>query len=283
MTTGSITTADRYRLEWGGVVLELASRRSGLRTEVVLYGDGEAVADGAGVGRVLLPLPGDDADDTGPSVLVISAPPGTIARALLLVPKASEAADDEDDEEDELPEGLAKLVGFASAEKHPFEPPPGTLGARLLTFQRRHPKLYASRHVVLATAQVLLGLLGVAVFFTLVLGRVVEWAAERLPDVSLPEVDLPSIPWPDLPLPDPPDLPDLPDVALPGWIAAVLATAKFWVPILIAIGVAVEEVRKRRKRERARAEAAEAPETLESRQDGVGGDPRDGEGRDADR
>ncbi|WP_146087470.1 hypothetical protein [Thermomonospora echinospora] len=159
----------------------------------------------------------------------------------------------------ELPEGLAKLVGFARAERYPFEPPPGTFAARLLAFQREHPKLYASRHVVLATGKVVLGLLGVAVFFQLILSRVIQWIIERLPNMDLPglplpDLDLPSIPWPHIPLPD---LPDLPDVTLPGWLKAVLATAKYWIPILIAIGAAVQEVRKRKRRSAAAQSAAE--------------------------
>ena len=52
--------------------------------------------------------------------------------------------------------------------------------------------------------------------------------------------DLPDIPWPDL---------DLPDWSLPGWLAAVLASKKYWFPILVAIGVAVAEVRRRRRRD----------------------------------
>jgi hypothetical protein len=49
-------------------------------------------------------------------------------------------------------------------------------------------------------------------------------------------------------------LPDinLPELALPVWLRVIIGTAKFWLPVLIAIGVAVAEVRRRRaKAERA--------------------------------
>jgi hypothetical protein len=39
---------------------------------------------------------------------------------------------------------------------------------------------------------------------------------------------------------------DLPDLALPTWLRVIIGTAKFWLPVLIAIGVAVAEVRRRR-------------------------------------
>ncbi|MBA9002575.1 hypothetical protein [Thermomonospora cellulosilytica] len=285
MDTGS--GPDRHRLNWNGEVLELAARRAGVRTVVTLYRDGREIAEGGGIGRVMLPLPrpertgpaeGEDAPKP-PTVLAVAVAPGRLAQAFLLVPRAvpgdtgsagsAGSAEDGDGERgergrraeggdrrggvpaevlDELPEGLAKLVGFAAAERHRFEPPPGTFAGRLLAFERGHPKLWASRHVVLATAKVVGGLLGVAMLFDMLLGRIIGWILERLPDIDapdvpLPEVNLPSIPWPDIPLPD------LPDVALPGWMRAVLATAKYWVPILIAIGVAVEEVRRRRGRD----------------------------------
>ncbi|MGH4026050.1 MAG: hypothetical protein ACRDRV_15855 [Pseudonocardiaceae bacterium] len=245
-TVVSSAAQTRYRLEWDGAMLELVARRAGLRTEAVLLRDGRPVSEGSGAGRVLLPVaPESDGDQDGaargsPSVLVLSVLPGTISRAVLLVPKPG--AGDGSDGPAELPKGVAELAGFARAERHPFEPPPGTFTARLLAFQRKHPRLYAARHVVLAVGKVVLGLLGVALLAQLILRRVVGWIAERLPHLDLtsipwPDVDLPSMPWPDL---------DLPGLSPPGWLLAVLATAKYWVPILVAVGLAVREVRKRR-------------------------------------
>jgi hypothetical protein len=103
--------------------------------------------------------------------------------------------------------------------------------------------------VLLAAGKVALALLGLWAFVQLVLRQVVSWLAGFLPEIDWPEIDLPAIPWPDIDLPDIPwpDL-DLPDLALPGWLLVVLATAKFWVPVLIAVGVAVTEVRRRSRR-----------------------------------
>lgn len=290
MDTGS--GPGRHRLTWDGGTLELAARRAGMRTVATLYRDGRQIAEKAGVGRVALPLPQPrPAQETGsgdapkpPTVLAVALVPGRLIRASLLLPRAADPdAEDADRDEDggkgdkgggprvegrgggavpaetpeDLPEGLAAPVGFAKAERHRFQPPPGTFAGRLWAFERRHPRLWASRHVVAATAKAVAGLLGIAVFFGVLLDRIVEWIIRRMPDIDLPavplpKVDLPSIPWPDIPLPD------LPDMALPGWLQAIMKTAKYWVPILIAIGVAVEEVRRRNRRE-ARAERGAGP------------------------
>ena len=85
-------------------------------------------------------------------------------------------------------------------------------------------------------------LLGLAVFIRLLLQPVLEWVTNQLPDIDLPSIPWPDIPWPDLPLPDI----DLPELALPFWLRVIIGTAKFWLPVLIAIGVAVAEVRRRR-------------------------------------
>jgi hypothetical protein len=131
-----------------------------------------------------------------------------------------------------LPKGIAGLTGLAAAERHLFDPPPGSFAARLLVFQRNHPRLYAFRHVVRAIGGVAAGLLGLAVFVRLLLQPVLDWIADRLPDIELP-----SIPWPDI---------DLPELPVPSWLRVILGTAKFWLPVLIAIGVAMAEIRRRR-------------------------------------
>jgi hypothetical protein len=64
----------------------------------------------------------------------------------------------------------------------------------MLIFQRNHPRLYASRHVVRAVGKVVAALLGVAAFIRLLLQPVLNWISDRLP-----QIDLPSIPWPDIP------------------------------------------------------------------------------------
>jgi hypothetical protein len=110
-------------------------------------------------------------------------------------------------------------------------------------FRRDHPGLWASRHVVLAVAKVALAVLGVTAIIRLLLMPLVDRLLELLPDL-----DLPAIPWPDIDLPDIPwpDI-DLPDLHAPGWLLVLVGTAKYWAPILGAIGLAVVEVRRRRR------------------------------------
>lgn len=188
-----------------------------------------------------------------PVVLVLSALPGTASRALLLVPREDSTDDDTDpagsdgaqpvdDVPPGLPKGVAALAGLVAAERHTFAPPPGSFGARLLIFQRSHPRLYASRHIVLAVAKVVTALLGLAVLVRLLLQPVLDWITERLPAIDLPSIPWPDIPWPDFPWPDI----DLPELAVPAWLRVIIGTAKFWLPVLIAIGVAVAEIRRRR-------------------------------------
>lgn len=131
----------------------------------------------------------------------------------------------------------------------PLDPPPGTRAARLAAFQHAHPRVYASRHVVSAAGQVLLVVLGVGVLVRGLLPSI-DWA--WLPEVDtswLPDVDLSWIPdrlgwlW---------SL--LPDISMPGWWNTLIGSTKYWLPILIAIGVAANEVERRRKARQAKSE-----------------------------
>ncbi|WP_207934835.1 hypothetical protein, partial [Actinomadura sp. KC06] len=128
-------------------------------------------------------------------------------------------------------------------ERIAFGPAEGTRAARREALARAHPVLYASRHVVAAAGRVVFPLLGLGVLVRVLLG----WIPR--PDVPFPDVDAPSIPWPDVPWPD---LPDLPDVSAPPWLAVILASAKFWAPILIAVVVAAREARRRKRASAAR-------------------------------
>ncbi|WUI03237.1 hypothetical protein OHR68_15975 [Spirillospora sp. NBC_00431] len=119
-----------------------------------------------------------------------------------------------------------------------FEPAEGTRAARREALARAHPALYASRHVAAAAGRVVFPLLGLGVLVRVLL----RWVPR--PDVPFPDAGVPSIPWPDVPWPDPPELPD---VSAPPWLAVVLATAKFWAPILIAVVVAAREARRRKR------------------------------------
>jgi len=239
-------TANAFQLKYDGQLLELTARRDGLRTRVALFVDGDQVGEAAGIGRVMTTLPvampaaaGSTERDTGrsdeagcqapqPTVLVLSLLPGTVSRALLLLPRPDSTA--------------AGPAGLVAAERHTFTPPPGSFAARLLIFQRHHPRLYASRHVALAVGKVAAALLGLAVLVRLLLQPVLDWISAWLPDIDLPSIPWPDIPWPDIRWPDI----DLPELALPPWLLVIIGTAKFWVPVLIAIGVAVAEVRRRR-------------------------------------
>ncbi len=224
------------RLVWQGETLEVRTRRRGLRTVAILLRDSAVVREESGLGRVLLPL----AEPPGATVLVLAALPGVVARAVLLLPRPpADGAEPRDD----VPAGRRTVVDLATAERHPFDPAPGTLAARLQVLEERHPRLWAARHVVLAVGRVLVALLGLAVLLQALVRPLLEWLAGLLP-----RVDLPAIPWPDVDLPDIPwpDL-ELPDVSLPGWLLAVLATAEFWVPVLVAVVLAVREVRRKRR------------------------------------
>jgi hypothetical protein len=238
-----VTSTARFRLEHAGEHLALSARRDGLRTSATLYRDGEPVRTASGFGKVVLPVP----EEAGavPTVLVLSVLPGRVDRALLLVPGAGPPADDDEREPAsagrtgrdaalaDLAEALPPALAWvATAEKHPFAPPPGSLAARLLAVERAHPRLWASRHVALAVLKAGVAMLGLAAAVQLLLAPALSWLLGLLPDV-----DLPDIPWPDI---------DLPHLVVPDWLGAVLATAKFWVPVLVGIVVAVAEVRRRR-------------------------------------
>ncbi|RKS73500.1 hypothetical protein BZB76_4193 [Actinomadura pelletieri DSM 43383] len=151
------------------------------------------------------------------------------------------------------------------AERVAFEPAEGTRAARREALARAHPTLYASRHVVVAVGRVLFPLLG--------LGLLVRALLRALPspDVRLPGVDLPSIPRPDIPWPDVP-WPDPPDVSVPPWVTVILATAKFWGPILVAVGVTVREAR-RRRRQAARPARSSAESPSESPSESSASEP----------
>ncbi len=112
-------------------------------------------------------------------------------------------------------------------------------GARRRQLELEKPGLFAARHVGKGVGKAVLALIGIGV----VLRFLPAIPLPDLPRIPLPSIDLPEIPWP--------DLPDLP--AVPGWIAAIVATAKIWGPILAGLVLAVREYRRHRAR---RAQAA---------------------------
>lgn len=138
----------------------------------------------------------------------------------------------------------------AAEEGIAFMPPAGSHAARLEVLRRKHPTLYAARHVVVAIGQVIVGFLGVgALLWGIVQGLLprITLPLPELPEIPWPSVDLPTIPWPDLPWPDI----DLPDLSFLAPLKDLWNSVNWIVPIVIALFVAWNEIEKRRKREKA--------------------------------
>ncbi|MFI6519070.1 hypothetical protein ACIBF1_26180 [Spirillospora sp. NPDC050679] len=196
---------------------------------------------------VLVPKPKDEDDGEG----------GEVSLKKAEKPKDEAEKKREKEKEEALNELLKRF------DELPFSPPEGTRAHKREKFAREHPKVYAARHVALAAGKVLWPLLGIGLAIKL------PWPDMPWPDVHIPmpDVDLPSIPWPDVALPDIP----WPDWQMPGWLKAILGTTKYWVPILIALGMAVGEYDRRKKqrakvaelaaKKRAEAEAEDGAET----------------------
>jgi hypothetical protein len=116
---------------------------------------------------------------------------------------------------------------------------------------REHPVLFTLQRVGWAAGEVLLGVLGAgAIIGVFVRGLLPDISWAWLPDVSVPQwiqdLEVPSwlryvdplywigqldIPWP--------------SVDLPGWLSG---SSKYWLPIAIALVVALGEVDRRRKK-----------------------------------
>jgi hypothetical protein len=78
---------------------------------------------------------------------------------------------------------------------------------------------------VAGAAQVLVAIVGIGI------------ALHFLP---LPEIDVPT---PDISIPSLP----VPDIQLPEWARDVLGTTKYWLPVLIGIGLALRELERRKR------------------------------------
>ncbi|MFI0373996.1 hypothetical protein ACH35V_39575 [Actinomadura sp. 1N219] len=245
--------AGRWTLDHGGRRLEVETARAGWNRTVRLFVDGEPAGDAAaGWLKASLPYGDMSVDVVFDAVGLVD---GQASRCALVPPAPAE----------DVPEKVSLVKGAGAGrggrperiERLAFGPAEGTRAARREALARAHPVLYASRHVVAAAGRVVFPLLGLGVLVRVLL----KWIPR--PDVPFPDVDAPSVPWPDVPWPD---LPDLPDVSAPPWLAVVLATAKFWAPILVAVVVAAREARRRRRA----SAAGEAPPT---------GRPQPSEGR----
>lgn len=149
-----------------------------------------------------------------------------------------------------------------------FDPPAGSRGERRREMMQSSPVKRTAIPILegvgkagWAIAVIVLGPL---------VGHIMSWLSQFLPDWDLPDITLPHVdlPVPDLPqatLPTPNlDLPHLPP--LPEWVGVVMEYSKIWMPILVGIVVGVLALRNYRKSEaekeqwRAKRKAAPAPE-----------------------
>ena len=149
-----------------------------------------------------------------------------------------------------------------------FDPPAGSRGERRREMMQSSPVKRTAIPILegvgkagWAIAVIVLGPL---------VGRIMSWLSQFLPDWDLPDITLPHVdlPVPDLPqvtLPTPNlDLPHLPP--LPEWVGIVMEYSKIWMPILVGIVVGVLALRNYRKSEaekeqwRAKRKATSAPE-----------------------
>lgn len=131
-----------------------------------------------------------------------------------------------------------------------FDPPAGTRGAR----RRDMMQSSSFRRTAIPIAE---GVgkggwaLAVIVLGPLV-GRLMAWLGQflpdwELPDITLPHVDLPlvALPHVELPLPDIP----FPDITLPEWVGWLAEYAKIWMPVVIGIVLGIVALRNHRKSE----------------------------------
>jgi hypothetical protein len=232
MRKDSMTTSEpaRFTLEEAGHTYEVESHSSGLNTIARLFVDGVQVDEQKGMEKAIVLHGG------GLAVVVSLDWLGNITE-ILAVPAGGDPGEEK---KRAASEGIA------------FVPPPGSRAARLDEMRRKHPELYAARHVVLATLQVLVGFLGIGALLSALLGGLIprlHLPVPDLPDLPLPDIDLPAIPWPSISWPDLP----IPDLAFLAPLKELWGAVNWLVPIIIAIVVALNEVDKRRKRQKAEA------------------------------
>jgi hypothetical protein len=127
-------------------------------------------------------------------------------------------------------------------------PEPGSPAAKHEDQVRAHPRRYAVVAGLTGVARVVVPILLVAL-----LGRIavsIPW-----PDLDLPSIPFPDIPWPSLPSLPWPDLPSIPwpDWSLPGWLVWLLDHAHYVVPVIVALVLARNEIRRRAKQDELRA------------------------------
>lgn len=128
----------------------------------------------------------------------------------------------------------------------PYAPPAGTRQARLHAWGEAHPNLYAARHVVINVVGTVLAILGVSALLKALFSGLLPALDVDLPDLHPPEwvkyLDpsrylAPLFQWVE-PLVD----------RLLGWLPEVeLGWMKYVVGFLVAVSIAVREVRRRKR------------------------------------
>jgi hypothetical protein len=142
----------------------------------------------------------------------------------------------------------------------PFVPPPGTRAAKLAQFQREHPALYATRHVALATLKVVFPLLGLGALITVLLAQI-DWSWAANIGAFVRSLLLQIRAWvPDI---------DLPFSVPREWIlwivkSPLFAWAKWVLPIIIAMFVAIEEFQRHQRKQHRKHSANETAPTDQS-------------------
>lgn len=127
-------------------------------------------------------------------------------------------------------------------------PEPGSPAADHEDRVRANPQRYALIAALIGVARVVVPIVAVALFARIAVN--VPW-----PDWNLPSIPLPDIPWPDLPSVPWPDLPSIPwpDWSLPGWLVWLIDHAHYVVPVIVALVLARNEIRRRAKQDQLRA------------------------------
>lgn len=134
-----------------------------------------------------------------------------------------------------------------------FDPPPGSAAEARLDAIAASPWKRVAYPLAAGVGKSGWAIAAIVLFPLLhrLLEPVLDWIAERMPDIDIPwpDISLPAIPWPDITLP----AIDLPAVKLPGWVEFLLEYSKVWVPLVIGVALAVLAVRHSRRSQQIRS------------------------------
>ena len=144
---------------------------------------------------------------------------------------------------------VALIETGAGEERHrrlPYAPPPGTRAARVHAWGERHPTLYAARHVVINVLGTAAAVFGIGALLSALVPRISLGWLPDLPEINAPDwlkyLDparylAPLLDW----------IPPLID-RLFGWIPDwELGWLKYLIGFVIAVSIAVREVRRRQR------------------------------------